>query len=274
LRKLKNLFLQKFDLPALLNYIKEFVMRFSFAWSSYFHRNLSWIILIIVFYNPCFSVETNRVLEFSVQSEDKPHNSWTFGICTDGKTNIHYHAYIINSIKSLGIPCFEIIFATENPNFNLSEPNVRVLHVQTNRPAHITLKKNKIAEAAKYTNLCMMHDYMVLDRNWFKEFNQFGYDWTVCSNPFLTPDGNRWADWVTWRGPRGHTCNPYDMPADRDFYVPGMYFCVKREFLLQYPLDERLIWGGEEDVEWSSRICDHWHYVFNPKSIALSLKQK
>lgn len=214
------------------------------------------------------------LLGASVQSEDTPGHSWTFGICTDGKTNLHFHQHIISSIRALGIPRFEIIFATENPNFSLSGLDVRVLTIKTNLGNHITLKKNKIAQAALYPNLCMMHDYIVLDSNWFKEFNAFGYDWTVCSSPFLLPNGSRWWDWCTWRGPGGHSWAPYDKPADQDNYVPGMYFCVKKAFLLQYPLDERLVWMQGEDIEWSSRICDRWKYVFNPKSIARSLKMK
>ena len=114
-----------------------------------------------------------------LQGENIPDNSWTFGICTDGKTNLHFHQHIINSIKALGIPCFEIIFATENPDFNLPEQNVRVLITQTHLEGHITLKKNKIAEAALYPNLCLIHDYIALDSDWFKEFDAFGYDWTV-----------------------------------------------------------------------------------------------
>ena len=97
----------------------------------------------------------------------------------------------------------------------------------------------------------------------------------LCSSPFLLLSGERFMwDWCTWRGPREHCGAPYDRPADQDSYVPGMYFCVKKEFLLQHPLDERLTWGEGEDIEWSSRICDHWKYLFNPKAVVRSLKIK
>ena len=217
----------------------------------------------------------NDVSQPSLHNHNIPNNSWTFGICTDGKTNVHFHQQIISSIRALEIPCFEIIFATEATDFNISEPNVRVLLVQPTLPAHITLKKNKIAEAALYPNLCMLHDYIMLDKNWFKEFNVFGYDWTVCSSPVVMPTCERFNwDWCTWRGPRGHCSAPYDRPVDQDNYVPGMYFCVKKEFLLQYPFDEKLSWMCGEDIEWSSRICNYWNYVFNPNAVVKTLKMK
>ena len=57
-------------------------------------------------------------------------------------------------------------------------------------------------------------------------------------------------------------------------YISGAYFCAKKQFMLKYPLDETLIWGQGEDVEWSFRSREIWNYKCNPNSIVKLLKYK
>ena len=53
-------------------------------------------------------------------------------------------------------------------------------------------------------------------------------------------------------------------------WISGAFMLLRKK----YPFDERLVWMQGEDIEWSSRICDHWKYLFNPKAIVRSLKMK
>jgi hypothetical protein len=139
------------------------------------------------------------------------------------------------------------------------------------KPAWITKKKNLVAQNAKYENLCIMHDYIILNDNWLNGFKDF-YDWDVCMNPIYTIDNLRFRDWVTWEPV---TFVDYkDQSKTQDMYVSGSYFCVKKQFLLDNPLDETKRWGESEDVEWSLRCRKKWNYKCNSNSSVRLLKWK
>jgi hypothetical protein len=40
-------------------------------------------------------------------------------------------------------------------------------------------------------------------------------------------------------------------------YISGAYFIIKKQIALQYPLNEKLVWGQGEDVELSQRLTDN-----------------
>lgn len=204
--------------------------------------------------------------------------NWSFIICTDGKSNVDYHQSIIDSIKIQNIPKYEILFVTENASFVCEQPknNVTTIYVSTPREMHITFKKNLAAKFCKYDNLCFIHDYITLADNWYKSFYDFGYDWNVCTCRNINKDGTRIWDWCTWNHPKfKHNNVDYSLSATEYHYVPGNTFCVKRDFFINYPLDETLVWGDGEDIEWSSRICRHdWKYRINLGTSFNLLKQK
>ena len=212
--------------------------------------------------------------EVFVVPEGTPFDSWTFGICTEGVSNKDFLPKIIRSIRELNIPYYEIIFATENRDLRIDEPDVRVLLIESNKRSHITLKKNRIAEVSRYPNLCLMHDYIYPEANWYRGFQNFGYNWSVCSTSFLNPDGTHSYEWTHYQGPYQHKNVPAHWKASINSYVPGNYFCVKKEFLIHFPLDENLILSDAEDVAWSRSIYPHWNYVFNPESFVRSLIAK
>jgi hypothetical protein len=235
--------------------------------------------LVSYSFSAMFFLESSAVLskfqrEVFVVPEDTPKDSWTFGICTDGITNVKFHQKIIDSIRNLNIPHYEIIFATENENYVLDGPDLKVLLVKTNKPMHITLKKNRIAEISRYPNLCLMHDYMYPELGWYEGFQKFGYNWDICSSIFLNPDGSHGDEWIHYRGPFSCKRLPYHWRPNENSFVPGMYFCVKKSFIIEHPLDENLIWGQNEDLVWSASIHRFWNYVFNQNSTIRSLKQK
>lgn len=204
---------------------------------------------------------------------------WSFIICTDGKTNLHFHKNIIKSIENQNIPNYEIIFVTENNTFTTpGDKNIITIYFNpsfSKKDGHITFKKNIGARAAQYENLCILHDYLILSENWYPNFVKFGYDWNVCSTQILNKNGNRLTDWMVYNHPTiGHSLVDYNFDADKHHYVPGLAFCVKRDFILKNPLDETLYWGEGEDIEWSSRINDIWNYKINMISSLISSKQK
>jgi hypothetical protein len=202
--------------------------------------------------------------------------NWSFIICTDGITNVHLHNSIVKSIIKQSIPNFEIIFATENMKFiPIQHPNIVTVFCNTVKDAHITFKKNLASKFAKYENLCILHDYIILANNWYKSMCDFNDSWNVCSTRILKNDGSRLNDWIVYNHPVcGHSLVDYTTPTSEYHYVPGLAFCVKRQFILEYPLDENLIWGQGEDLEWSNRIKSNWDYKINTGTFLQSMKQK
>ena len=199
--------------------------------------------------------------------------SWSFIISTDGKNNNHFHPYIIDSIKKQNIPNYEIIFVTENKEYNIENvENVKMVYCNDNK---ITIKKNLASTFAVYDNLCFLHDYIILSDNWYDSFKVFGYDWNVCIVKFLNSNGARWWDWCVIYHPQfGHTNVSYNTPLTDYHYAPGNGFCVKRDYFLKNKLDEKLGWGEGEDVEWSHRINKDWNYKINLVSYFQFLKFK
>lgn len=176
----------------------------------------------------------------------------TFGIITSG--NDEFLHKIIDSIEAEQIPNYEVIVVGA---FSGSRKNTTVIPFDENRrPMWITMKKMMIAKAAKYPVLVMLHDYICLKPGFYEGFVRFGSDWDVAMCRMLEQNGNRSMDWMGLPNDPiyGNVLHPYDYSDPRGKYVPGNFFVVKREFLLQNPLDLNRIWCQGEDIEWSKRI--------------------
>lgn len=168
---------------------------------------------------------------------------------------------------------------------------------------HLTKQKNLITKHAKYENIVYMHDYLELDKNWYYGFCYFDAvmqpygGWGVIMNRILNADGKRYRDWVSWDDPRygkPWVCRekwcpleglrfegsphlvPYSDYNINHMYISGAYWVAQKYFMEMYPLNEDLQWGEGEDVEWSLRVrdSDHIMYEFNPFSTVHLQKQK
>lgn len=133
-------------------------------------------------------------------------------------------------------------------------------------------KKNLIAQAAKYQNISLMHDYVALRPNWYDNFIEFGEDWDVCMTRIENQDGKRFRDWMSWDN--FGFIDYDDNTKTKEMYVSGTYFCIKKDFFINHPLDERLSWGEGEDVEWSKSVRNIWNYRCNYKSVVRFIKYK
>ena len=200
---------------------------------------------------------------------------FTFGICAT-KENNKFHKEIIDSIVSQGIPNFEIIFVGENcPDHS----NVKLIYFEESiREGWITKKKNLIAEFASYDNVVFLHDYIQLMPDWYDGFLKFGNDFQVCMNVVQNLDSQRNIDWLIcyedMRFPNGEQLLPYDMEFTKMMYIPGFYWVAKKQFMLEHPLNEQLLWGMAEDIEWSRRIRNNIVFKMNSFSTVKFMKQK
>lgn len=194
---------------------------------------------------------------------------WTFGIITDGSYPARV-AQVIESIRAEA-PGPDIVVVGGGP----VEQARHCPFDETQKPAWITRKKNLVAEQAEHPNLCLLHDYVALVPGWLAGYEQFGEDWDVCMNRIQNMDGTRFRDWIacdpTWAGFVDYADTSH---IHNNTYVSGTYYCVKRDYALAHPLDEKLSWGQGEDVAWSYALRATWNYRFNPHSRVRFLKQK
>lgn len=151
-------------------------------------------------------------------------------------------------------------------------------------------KKNLIAKTAKYDILCIVHDYYLFDEEWYDGLKEcietkqhYQERWDILSAFVLRgEDGLRGPDWVV--NPF-HMKNFLEAPENRDIevelrqlyptenhpmyvvglnphekrltaiqYVSGGYIMCRKAVLEKVPLNEEMVPGQPEDIEWFARV--------------------
>lgn len=195
--------------------------------------------------------------------------NFTFAIPTD-YSDLFRLDHVLQSIHDLNIPNYEILLL--GPVIFADTDRVKYIHFSDNeKPKWVTRKKNVLVSLATYDNVVLFHDYFVFDKDWYKNYLEFGEDWDVCSNAQLLINGKRhFTDWVTWDSPiypRYSSLNYDDWTHTKYMYQSGGYMLVKKKFMSLYPMNEDMMWGTAEDVEWSLRMRDKALWKCNGKSI-------
>lgn len=203
---------------------------------------------------------------------------FTFGICVS-EENIGFHDEIIDSIRALKIPNSEIVFIGDIRCDN-TKVDVFIPFDESLRTGWITAKKNVITSFANFENIVFLHDYIRFDKNWYKEFLDFGNNFNVCMNRVVNLDGKRNLDWFIdyqiLTLPNAEQLLPYSNTQrySKMMYLPGFYWIAKKHVMEEFPLNEDLCWGQAEDVEWSRRVSQKYTFSMNPKSEVQFMKQK
>jgi hypothetical protein len=206
---------------------------------------------------------------------------FSFLIVTSGKGDETWGQIdqMIQSIERQHIPNYQIvIIGGLDPADHLNDNN-RILRIvfdeSLKEKPWTTRKKNIGISVCRYENVVVMHDYFVLDDNWYKGFLEFGADWDVAQTPRLTIEGKRsWTDWAV-RGHKklGHRAIPYTSRSQHQ-YVDAAYFIVKKSWAISRLFDERLGHGDIYDVHWSNHFIKKQKakLVMNEKSIVRHIK--
>lgn len=197
-------------------------------------------------------------------------DKWSFGIVTNGK-RLDWIEQIIDSIRKLKIKNYEIIVCGDYYNrrgkfFKYIPFNLR------SDQGWITKKKNLIAEKAKYENLCVIHDRLVFNKDWFIGMKKWGNCFDHLSGPQLLDNGERASDWSLREKYLYKKIGLYGSFMDyRDWdlgiYASGQLHILKRSHALKYKWNESFLWGDPEDVELTENMNSHGHILrFNPYS--------
>jgi hypothetical protein len=216
---------------------------------------------------------------------------FTFGIVTSGISKRVNN--VIDSIENLNIPEYEVIVIG---NCDLERKNTKVIVFNENiKPKWITKKKNIITQLAKYENVVYMHDYIYFKPDWYDGWLKYGDEYKVCMNRILNLDRTRYRDWTLWvcngndnviHVPGQHPIDdlvaecrgaliPYDMThLSKYMYFSGAYWVGKKDVMLEFPLNENLIWGQGEDIQWSKEIRKKYNFSMNSYSTVQLMVQK
>lgn len=196
---------------------------------------------------------------------------WTFGIITVYEDQQRLKE-IIESIRNLNIPEYEILFVGGGDSSEIFGEDIRKIDFDESiKERWITKKKNVLVKEAKYENIVLMHDYHIFDKDWYKNFVEFGTDWEICSCPqYLITGARNPMDWSLWDKPgygRAWSLDYNDWSQTQYMYISGGFFIIKKHVLIEEPLNEDLVWNQEEDVEWSYRVRNKYVMKCNGKSI-------
>lgn len=198
---------------------------------------------------------------------------FTFGIVTGGGQEQAINT-IIDSIEKENIPEYEIIIVG---SCNIERKNTTIIPFdETIKSGWITRKKNIITQTAKYENIVYLHDYIVFLDGWYEGQLVAGNDFKIRMDKIVDGNGNRYRDYVIWP----HNGNEMDALIGRDclipydithlskyMYISGAYWIAKKSVMLEFPLDENLLWGQGEDLNWSFRVREFFKFDINTNSI-------
>jgi hypothetical protein len=206
--------------------------------------------------------------------------NFTFGIVTSQDDVLNTLAPIINSIRGLNIPNYEIIIIGGNNNYQ--SDNLSIYSFEENpNGGWITKKKNLITKYARYENIVYLHDYIIFDKDWYKSFLNFGDDFKVCTNQIINANDIRYRDWCFFDCANKinifapNYLLPYDFKyLSKLMYISGAYWIAKKEVMEEFPLNENLFWGQGEDVEWSKNIREKYNFSINSDAIVKLTRYK
>lgn len=195
------------------------------------------------------------------QKDDE--GSFSFGIVSDGRKNAQV-IECIRRIQKFKIPNYEILICGPSP-FKSNEDiprDVTILDdtgLTWDARAPICRKKNMIIENAKFGNLLIMHDRIVLPLDWYERFKKHGnyYD-IVCMPITAEQDASiRMNDWSTWRLKQYDYYPKSFLSYERwseNILINGGFIMLKSKIAKNCKMPFYLHWAENEDVEYSKKL--------------------
>jgi len=198
-------------------------------------------------------------------------NSWTFGIITGGSRPENVASFV-ESVRRQKVPNYEVIISGKWKESFGKDTRV-VNQTRAANKGHITKMKNVLCKEAKYENIILVHDRVVLKDTWFEGMKLYGNSFELLACPQLDYQGNRAGDWLTLGGPID---TPYNAGAleyddwDENVYVSGTITVLKRSVWKEKPWDEKVFWNKGEDIKLTFDLRDKGYIArFNPYSEAI-----
>lgn len=107
---------------------------------------------------------------------------WTFGILTSGESP--RAADMTRAILALDLPEVEVVFCGPRPSGVPVDDRVRAIDLDAPEPrGWISRKKNLLADAARFENLCLLHDRFVVTPEWARALREYGSCFSILTFP-------------------------------------------------------------------------------------------
>jgi hypothetical protein len=113
---------------------------------------------------------------------------------------------------------------------------------------------------------------------WYEGHIKFGDDFVVLMDKIINLDDTRFRDWCLYDVPfetgRIMSYEISNPNLNKYMCISGSYWVAKKDLMLEFPLNENLVWGQTEDVEWSYRVNKKYNFKMNINSSVKLLKFK
>ncbi len=233
--------------------------------------------------------------------QDQGLGEWSFCIPVGPEEPTFLNA-CVERILQLNLPQCEILLCgTPHPDF-LFFDQVRIVgqHI-TAPPVHITRKKNTLARAARFPNLCIIHDRVLLPLNFYDAVCRFGDNYPLCGfQSFYFADQynlipRKYSDFNTIEQDLSRELDIsavtradtalisklfycYQHPARSQFghdYLTGSLYLCKKSVWDHCPQNEQLYWNDYEDIEQGIRGSHQGiPSIINPLAITQSMNAR
>lgn len=216
------------------------------------------------------------IKESSILKKEEGIDHWTFGMVTNGVRK-DFIDQSIKSIRDLKIPNYEIIIC--GTYHGEKGKDIKYIEFkERDDKGWITRKKNLIAQKALYSNLCIFHDRIVFNKDWYEGMRKYGNDFDVISCVQRLSNGIRAGDWLTTNVEYSDPGFMYKI-EELDYkdwneyaYVAGQLTIIKKHVWREEPWNETIYWKEAEDIEYSLRLTERGFIPrFNPFSSCTTL---
>lgn len=217
----------------------------------------------------CKKLVTTQVLNDSI-------TKWTFGIITNG-VRLDWIEQIIKSIKAQHIPHYEIILCGRY--FDRPEKNIRYIPFnERDDKGWISRKKNLIVDAAQYENICIIHDRLTFDKDWYQGMKDWGncFEHLCCPQYYESARTNDWLLHEKLPGVEFSFVSHLDFKDwDWNACQGGQFHLLKKSVVQQVYWNESYLWGRAEDVALTNDLRSKGFIIrCNPKSTLNTLVYK
>ena len=202
----------------------------------------------------------------STYIKDDSINKWSFGIITNGQ-RLDIIKKMLDAIEAQNIPYYEIIICGKyaeklKPNMEYIEFNDR------SNLGWLGKKKNLVVKQAKYENICMLHDRIILNKDWYKGMQKWGncFEHLGCKQLY---NDERAGDWVFLDWNKGifypEYKSEYNFVSMLDYkdynfnsFLGGQLHILKKSKVQQVLWNETYHWIEKqpEDVEVTFKMRD------------------
>ena len=191
----------------------------------------------------------------------------SFCIITDGKEPTKLYNEIV-SICDLRIPFYEILVGGKIPDETQYFTGTHNVDLEEYAKAgRLGAMRNALCRRAQGDILVVADDDMVFHDDFYTGILWHENKFDVLACRLLNPDGTRFWDWATYKGPNGHALIDYNVSNYEDVYVSGGLITMKRYVFDECQWDENLGFYQNEDIDFSERLKAHrFRITFNPFS--------